>query len=698
MTRPELLAPAGSPDCVAAAVQNGADAVYLGLGSFNCRRGAANFTLESLRAAADYCHERGVRVYVTLNTLVTDRELPQARETLEQAVRGGADALLVQDWGLAALCRAVAPELPLHASTQMGIADLDGVREAAALGCTRVVLARETSREELRLIAEKSPIELEVFVHGALCMCYSGQCYLSAMLGRRSGNRGLCAQPCRLPYGLGDRPDGAPLSLRDMSLAGHLRELTELGVASLKIEGRMKRPEYVAAVTRVYRAALDQQREPTEQELRMLTDAFSRQGFTDGYWTGRRGKAMFGVREAPDPGRCAALYQAVRPSYAPGAEHPRTDVSLSLTLSAGQPARLSASDGTRRVEVAGPAPEAARTRSLTREDAAARLRKTGGTPYRAGTVSAEIEPGLTLSAAAVNELRRRALSALSEARRNVPVSPLFPAPAVPEAAKRTEPPALSIQAASFSQLSPALLSGGPARVLLPLEELAARPEETRALLDAGLPVTAVLPRFAAEGPERAELAGLLDAVRALGVQDALVGNPGLFAPAEQAGFRLHGDFGLGVMNSRTLYALRDRGLCSATVSFELSFPQLRDLQKPLPTAALLYGRLPLMIFRNCVIQAQLNRCACGEGRRLTDRRGARFPLRKAFGCRGELLNGQPLFLADRREDWLRLGLSEGRLLFTTETAEEALAVANAYRTGGAPPESFTRGLYYRGVE
>jgi len=698
VTRPELLAPAGSPECVAAAVQNGADAVYLGLGAFNCRRGATNFTPETLRAAADYCHERGVRVYVTLNTLVTDREIPDALETLEQAVRGGADALLVQDWGLAKLCREAAPELPLHASTQMGVADLDGVRQAAAMGCTRAVLARETSREELRRISAESPIELEIFVHGALCMCYSGHCYLSAVLGRRSGNRGLCAQPCRLPYGFGARADGAPLSLRDMSLAGHMKELTDLGISCLKIEGRMKRPEYVAAVTRVYRAALDEQRDPTPEEVQMLTDAFSRQGFTDGYWTGRRGKTMFGVREEPDPARSAALYRQVRPSYAPGAEQPRTQVSFEAQLRTGVPARLTVSDGVHQVTVTGPAPEPARSRSLTAEELETRLKKTGGTPYLAGSTRAQVDDGLMLSASAINDLRRRALAALSQARKDVPISPILPVSPLPETASHPEAPALTAQLSSFDQLSEGLLQAGAAGLLLPVEELASHPEKTQALLDRGVSVTAVLPRFAAPGEERDLLEELLSKAASLGVRDALVGNPGMLAPARRAGMALHGDFGLGVMNSRTLWELKEQGFESATASFELSFPQLRDLKKYLPTAALVYGRLPLMIFRNCAVNTQLGRCACGEGKSLVDRKGARFPIRKAFGCRNELLNSQPLYLADRREDYLRLGLSEARLLFTTETAEEVLSVFRAYQTGAPAPERFTRGLYTRGVE
>ena len=286
----ELLAPAGSPEALQAAVQAGADAVYLGFGPLNARRNAKNFTREQLEAAVDYCHLRGVKVYLTLNTLLFDRELPLAAETGRWASDLGVDAVLVQDLGVARLLRDTCPDLPLHASTQMTVHDLDGVLACADLGMTRVVLAREMPAEAIRALCQASPVEIEVFGHGALCMCYSGQCALSAVLGGRSGNRGLCAQPCRLAYRWpGEKQASHPLSLKDLSLAGQLAQLEEMGVACLKIEGRMKRPEYVAVVTAIYAAALREHREPTGQELAQLEAAFSRQGFTQGYFPGPEG-------------------------------------------------------------------------------------------------------------------------------------------------------------------------------------------------------------------------------------------------------------------------------------------------------------------------------------------------------------------------------------------------------------------------
>lgn len=246
MNKPEILAPAGSFDSLTAAVRCGADAVYLGGRELNARRNAANFSDEELAQAVEYCHARGVKVYITLNTLVRDDEMETAMNAVRCACDVKADALILQDVGLTSLIRKAAPDMPLHASTQTSVQTLDGIKMLADMGFCRAVLPRELSKKEIEKIAAQSPIELEMFVHGALCMCLSGQCQLSAVLGSRSGNRGLCAQPCRLPFAA-DGGTGHDLSLKDMSLIEYLPELAQMGVLSFKIEGRMKRPEYVAA-------------------------------------------------------------------------------------------------------------------------------------------------------------------------------------------------------------------------------------------------------------------------------------------------------------------------------------------------------------------------------------------------------------------------------------------------------------------
>ena len=392
----ELLAPAGSMDALRAAVQNGANAVYLGCGTFNARQSAKNFTTQTLTEAVKYCHIRGVKVHLTLNTLVSDRESKELCDLIRHAASTGVDAFIVQDLGVVQLCRQIAPHVPLHGSTQMTIHNLAGVQLCAAMGMSRVVLSRELNREEIQYICANSPIEIEVFGHGALCMCYSGQCYMSALIGGRSGNRGRCAQPCRQSYGYAHWEEKYPLSLKDNCLIHYLQELQEMGVASLKLEGRMKKPEYVATVTATYRRALDEGTVTRNMEQALMT-AFNRQGFTDGYYTGNVDRKMFGVRKETkdDP----AWIKAARQSYETG-ESPLVDITFQAMVTPTL-SRLTVTDPEgRSCYVEGPAPERARNVELTGQAIADRVSKTGGTPYRCVGVKAHVDPGLTLSAAA----------------------------------------------------------------------------------------------------------------------------------------------------------------------------------------------------------------------------------------------------------------------------------------------------------
>ena len=700
MTR-ELLSPAGSPEALRAAVQNGAGAVYLGWGDFNARRNARNFSDEEFADALSYCHLRGVRVFLTLNTLLTDRELPRALETARKACRLGVDAVLVQDWGLLALLRQALPDLPLHASTQMSIFTSGGANEVASDGCERVVLARECSREDTEAICAACPAEIEIFAHGALCMCYSGQCAMSAVVGGRSGNRGTCAQPCRLPYGV-DEPaaNRYPLSLKDNSLAQDLSGIRD--VACLKLEGRMKRPEYVAVVTGIYARLLEENRSPTPAEERELELAFSRSGFTDAYWRGRRGVEMFGTRpeNAPEP---RELFERAKATYEKDSRR-TVPVRFACTIQPHAPCVLTVDDGTRAVTVTGPAPEAARTRALTAEEVAERLGKTGGTAFHCAGAAVEVGEGLSLPASAINALRREALASLAEARCAPPLRREAEVPPLRKAECAQERPALTVSLTHAAQLTPALLEEAPARIYLPLELLADLPH----LPEADTQWCAILPRVWRDRDE-ADLRRRLEKARELGIDGVLVGNIGHLPLTRGLGLSLYGDFGLNVYNSRSLDYLRRKGLASACLSFELRFSQIRDLKKLLPTEALVYGRLPLMITENCLVQNQEG-CGlsaagplvpagapCRESHALLDRTGAAFPLLPAFGHRTEVQNSRPLWLADR-ETWKRLGLAFARLRFTTERPEACVEILRAYRTGGAPPEIFTRGLYERGVE
>lgn len=683
--KPELLAPAGSPDALRAAVEHGADAVYLAWGTFNARRSAQNFSEDEFAEAVAYCHIRGVKVFLTLNILLSDRELDKAVETARRAGRLGVDAVLVQDWGLFSLLRETLPDLPLHASTQMSLFTSGGAAEAAGGGCRRVVLARECSRDDIAAICKNCPAEIEVFVHGALCMCYSGQCAMSALIGGRSGNRGRCAQPCRLPYGVNAAAGTQrPLSLKDNCLAGHLSELEEMGVACLKIEGRMRRPAYVGTVVEIYARLLDERRGPSAEEEALLEEAFSRSGFTDAYWQGRRGPEMLGFR--PEN---AAPAQEPPPSK----KDRRIPVKFTCLVKAGIPCSLKLDDGFGNcVAVAGPVPEPAGRRPLTLEDLTARLGKTGGTPYRCITgEDSQIEPGLFLSAAAINALRRDALDALSSARSAPPVRrECFPPP-LPETDCSAAAPEFTVSVADFRQVTPELLAMRPVRVSAPLEQLV----ELSVLPETEGEWCVILPRVWRDRDEP-ELRRQLERACALGASGAMVSNLGHFPLLRGTGLALYGDFGLNVFNSRSLAYLQGKGALSACASFEMRFAQIRDLRKVLPVEAVVYGRLPLMITENCLVQNSVG-CRCSHSNMLNDRTGAAFPLLPAWGCRTEIENSRVLWLADYPE-YRRLGLRYARLRFTTESPEECVQVYRAYLDGSPAPGPFTRGLYQRGVE
>ena len=693
----ELLAPAGSMEALRAAVCNGADAVYLGADTFNARMNARNFSTADLQEAVVYCHVRGVKVHLTLNTLVLDREMPRAAELIRLAASCGVDAFIVQDLGVVSLCRQLAPDVPIHAYTQMSIHSLEGVMEAAALGCSRVVLARELPAEEIAHICKKSPVEIEVFVHGALCMCYSGQCYLSSVIGRRSGNRGQCAQPCRLPYGYGRfESTRYPLSLKDNCLAGELDELRRMGVASIKIEGRMKRPEYVAIVTRAYRTVLNGGK-LMPSDLQELETAFSRQGFTDGYFRGQTGSDMFGRRQEGED--TADLFASARATYEQG-EPQRIGVRFYAMIRRGEPAQLAVEDPDGNLcRTRGPVPEQAVYRSLTPQDLEQQLKKTGGTPYLCTAVRSSLDPDLMLPASAINAMRRDVIAELTAKRGRAAPARLNAYDEPPRYDGIAGEPQLTIAVRTAGQITSRMLSMKPTVLYVPLSELAEHPDlPQRVSVETQL--AAILPRVIWSG-ELAPVARQLRTVYEMGVRQVLAGNLGQLHIARAAGFAVRGDFGLNIVNSRAMRYLREQGLDSQLLSFELTLPQIRDISKAVPAELLIYGRLPLMLMENCVMKNRTGICACQTGTvRLVDRVGEEFPIVKDPGtCRNVLLNGKKLYLLDRKDALRGMGLWALRLQFTTENPGEIDKVLMDYQGRAVfDAGSYTRGLYSRGVE
>ena len=692
----ELLSPAGSPEAVIAAVQNGADAVYMGLGNFNARRGAKNFTPEEFERAVRYCRIRGCKVYVTLNTLVGDREVEAALRTARLASEVGADGIIIQDLGLAAAIRGYLPDIPLHASTQMSIHNLAGVEAAAEMGMTRAVLARELSLDQIRYITQNAPIETEIFVHGALCFCHSGQCYMSALIGQRSGNRGMCAQPCRLQYSLGGRMDDHPLSLKDNCLIDRLEEIEDAGVSCIKIEGRMKRPEYTAIVTRIYANALKEHRQPSAEEMEDLERAFSRQGFTQGYFNGDQ-EDMFGVRTESDRD-VDQLFAQARKGYSDG-ELRRVPVHFYTVAEKGQPIRAIAFDDEGHKAVAsGRVPEKARGIGLSPSYLTEQMFKTGGTPYNVVENQAKTDPGLFAPAAAINELRRNLVAELSEQRGRPPRRRVGTIPAKPKGAAPGTDPAMIFQVLSPEQLTPELAALKPRYLYVPMTVMAEYFDLLEPFEEHGTVPVVVLPRVITDDEEhivRPTLEKLFD----FGINEALVGNLGHAMLAKSVGFNVRGDFGLNAFNSLTMAVLREAGLLSATASFELRIAQIRDLSKTIDTEMIVYGRLPLMVSDQCVIRHSSGRCTCQTPAQMADRMGAVFPVVREFGCRNVIYNAHKLYLADKAEDLYGAGLWGMRMMFTTESPRECLEVAKVYLgQSDYQPNVLTRGLYYRGVE
>ena len=681
----EILAPAGGEAQLRAAVLCGADAVYLGLRGFNARAGAENFDENTLPQTVGWCHSRGVKVYVTLNTLVTDRELPRWLRSLDAVAAAGVDGVLVQDLGLVRLMRQRYPTLPLLGSTQMSVHNLAGARLLEEMGLYQVVLARELSKEEIAAICAGTSLRCEVFVHGALCMSVSGQCYLSSVLGERSGNRGRCAQPCRLDFKSHGR--SYALSLKDLTLTDRLQELEALGVASFKIEGRLKRPEYVAAAVTACRQSLSGE----SPDLETLRSVFSRSGFTDGYYTARRDLSMFGIRTKEDAaasaevlGRLAALTRN---------EVGRLPADMVLTLLPEKPVTLAVTDGTHRVEVAGEVPQTALTRPTDEELARRALEKCGGTPFYLQNLTCHIAPGLMLPLSALNRLRAAALTALAEARSVVIPYPQAPAAAEEPSGRRRPQGAAELRCrlAAAAQASPALRRGA-GRLRLPLWGLGEHPER---LESCGGRLLAELPAFCPVEQEEMVMR-TLRRLKEYGLTAALCGNLGTLLMAREAGLAITGDYGLNIINSPAARQAAEFGCAELTLSFECERTAARSLESPVPLGIIAYGHLPLMLLRNCPGKTAAGCGDCRGVNHITDRRGEDFPLQCGQRQYTHLLNPRPLFLSDRLPEWDFCDFLT--LRFTTESPAECDAVLKMYQTGAAPAGAFTRGLYYRSLK
>ncbi len=678
----EVLAPVGNEEMLYAAVRAGADAVYLGAKDFNARRNADNFSDSSLKAAIDYCHIRGVRVYLTLNIQLKDSELQRALELSANAYNMGIDALIIADLGLAALLRKKLPFLPLHASTQMTVCHKSALTTLKKLGFVRVVAAREMSEKELRELCDEArrlDMEIEVFVHGALCMCMSGQCLLSALLGGRSGNRGLCAGPCRLPYS-DSFGNEYTLSLKDLSLLDYVDRLKEMGVASLKIEGRMKRSEYVAAATASFRSMVDKGYvDPSLKSC--LENVFSRSGFTDGYFTEKTGKDMFGIRTKDDvtlsPDTYPTLHEMIR------FERSSVPIKIYAEINETAPVKIIFSDGEHTAEVTGAVPEKAINRPITKEWVEGQLIKLGTTPYYAENIQISVSDGLMVRASLLNEMRRNACAVLDEMRSRVTRKeehPLY----IPEETNKTKSnTSLWVKVDDISLLPEDLT--GISAVLLPIEknhDLSLLPKSITAVAD-----------IARAGLFGASLEDRLKKAKEQGFKAALVQNIGHIEAAKKSGMSIIAGQGMNVFSSKTLLTLKDMGIESALLSPELTAAEINKIIPHSETVLFAYGRLPLMLTKNC--PASFEGCKnCKGDRVLTDRKGIKLPVQCRMGY-SELLCDRPVWLAERQNEF---SVDAFLLYFTDESKERIAEVISSYKNSTPADITFTRGMYYRGVE
>ena len=679
---PEILAPAGSFEALTAAVRCGANAVYLGGKTFNARRNASNFSDDELRQAVEYCHARNVKVYLTLNTLVGDGELETAYDAIASACNANIDALILQDTGLAALVRRVSSSMPMHASTQMSVQSIEGVRMLEKLGFSRVVLPRELSEKEIKTISSQTDMELEYFVHGALCMCVSGQCLMSSVLGGRSGNRGLCAQPCRLPFGVNSK-GGNNLSLKDLSLVDELGRLEKAGICSFKIEGRMKRPEYVAAAVTACRNSLEGVNDEGIKDS--LKAVFSRSGFTKGYFESKLGKEMFGTRRKEDVEGAAGVLSSLQRLY--DKETSLLPVDFQLVFKSGEPMKLRAVYGEYSAEaVSEKAPEKALNRPLSREDLIQRISKCGGTQFYVNNAELEFEEGLNVSAGALNELRRTALDLLEKkitARENTELNPFV------SDYKPHKPEPFSLHARFFNEKQIPEKLNGISRVILPIETSSQTVEK---FVEKGVEVAIEIPAPVFSNADKyiENLKSLKNSGAALAWVCTLDG----IGIAEKAGIDFAAGFGMNVFNSLSLDEMKKLGAKDALLSCEINLSDASRISGDIPRGVMTYGRIPLMLTRNCPVKNKLSCAECGSKSSLVDRMGVSFPVVCKNGA-SYILNSRPMWMADKKNE-LR-NIDYGLLYFTNEDKTECESVIRAYNNNEKPEGEFTRGLYFKNV-
>ena len=674
INKTEILAPAGSMENLVAAVYSGADAVYLGVQSFNARASAANFSFEELKKAVGFCHARNVKVNVTLNTILYDRELEEFRQTVRQIAACGVDAIIAQDLAAAKIIKSVAPDIALHGSTQMAVHNLAGALLLKEMGYSRVILARELTLSQVKYITENCGIETEIFVHGALCMSLSGQCYASAYLGGRSGNRGRCAGTCRLPMSARGNLEDNHLSLKDLCAMEMLPEMEKIGVKCVKIEGRLRTPEYVAAAVDSARKALACQ--PFDKQL--LADAFSRSGFTNGFLEGKLNKNVFGVRTKEDSRKTKEALPKLRALYRREGQY--VPVSFEFDMAEGK-SLLTISDGKNMFSQTIEA-ELQNTDKDFEKSLKASLEKLGGTPFYAEDIKCNLIEGKYLPLSAVNNRRRRLAAELLAKREEV----------VPWAVHdyHAEKPVYAARGKKLvarfenTEQIPMDLCCRFEYITVPLDEIETIPEGIRdkVVLELSRDI------FGREDIIRKQV----KKAEEKGYNRFCVQNIGHIPLVK--GKELWSSFTLNVSNSLAAQEYKALGVDTITISPEITLEQISRITKDVRTAVIGYGHIPLMLVKACPLH-NVRTCAnCNGKGYLTDRKGMELPVLchgKIAGYR-EIFNAVPLYLGDKQQD---INADYISLNFTVENENQVRKIIGKFISGQPFGADFTRGLYYK---
>ena len=670
----EILAPAGSKEQLEAAVRSGANAVYLGVKGFNARNNAENFDENTLSDAVSYCHARGVKVYVAFNIIVFDKELEKAIDTAKIIAQSGADGVIVQDMGVATIFKKCCPDMPIHISTQGAIHNSLGVDFASNNGFSRCILARELSFDEIKEICSKKPenMELETFVHGALCVSASGNCLLSACIGGRSGNRGVCAQPCRLNFKHNGREFA--LSFKDMSYVENAKNIADLGISSLKIEGRMKRAEYVAAVVNQLNKALNDE----DIDVDVLNKVFSRSGFTTGYFDAKRDGKMFGIRTKENVLSSGEIQNSLHELYK--REHQSVPVNMELRLNPEKNAVLSTTDGVNKVSVEGIIPFVAENKPTNEESAYNFLSKLGGTPFFLDSLKVLNDDNLMLPPSSLKDMRRRCEQELLSLRSQVP--PYDFQMNIPEIPlhQNSFPTKFIVRGERVEQLEN--LTNEYVKIL-PLDKIGE--DSQRIGVD-----TAELPALMYEG-DIDKIKSQLEIAKQYGITRLYCENIGGVWLAKQMGFGIIGGINLNISNTLALEFYKALGLEKAVLSVEINSFDIERLKGTLERGAVCYGYLPLMRLRSCPARGE-NGCGdCDGSPELVDRMDKTFKLMCHNKKYSTLLNSVPLYIGDKP----LYGTDFGFVYFTNETPEECVKIMDLLKTNEYPPFDRTRGLYYR---